>query len=54
VAANKIVRKPRKPQLPLLKKQSLFPRLRNSQGMGISRVYAWDFHLQPTAPSEVR
>jgi len=54
VTADKIVRKPRKPQLPLLEKQSLSPQLRNSQEMESPRVYAWDFHLQLTAPSEAR
>jgi hypothetical protein len=54
VAADKILRKPRKPQLPLLEKQCLSAQIRDLQEMGSPRVYAWDFHLQLTAPSEAR
>jgi len=54
VPADKIVRKPRKPQLPLFEKQSLPPQLGNSQEMGSPRVYARDFHHHLIAPSEAR
>jgi hypothetical protein len=54
VVVYKIVHKPRKPQLPLLEKQSLSLQLRNSQEMGSPRVYTRGLHLQLAALSEVR
>jgi hypothetical protein len=54
VAADKIVRETLEPQFSFLKNQSLSWQFRNSQEMGSSRGYAWDFHLQLTTPSEAR